>query len=183
MTTDAYFSRGDSSVQHVPADVKDNHSVNVGDLYDLMFNPPAWRRAAKCLQSDPDLHFPAKGESPRDAKRICAQCGVRPDCLAYALEHRERFGVYGGIAERDRRRMLICDRDEFRRILSINELELQRLLHPDRPADMSGLWFGVCSEGHEVVDGNAYLWGWASSGRPRVTCRRCALARDAKAAA
>ena len=64
-----------------------------------------WAPAAKCLQADPDTFFPEKGGSTREAKRICAGCEVRTDCLEYALANDERFGIWGGFSERERRRL------------------------------------------------------------------------------
>ena len=63
-----------------------------------------WLAEAKCLQADPETFFPEKGGSTREAKRICQQCGVREECLDYALENDERFGIWGGLSERERRR-------------------------------------------------------------------------------
>jgi WhiB family transcriptional regulator, redox-sensing transcriptional regulator len=68
--------------------------------------PPAWMDDALCTQSDPEAWFPGKGESPRLAKLVCSGCPVRSECLSYALAHRERFGVWGGLTERERRPML-----------------------------------------------------------------------------
>ena len=62
-----------------------------------------WQDLALCAQTDPDSFFPEKGESPRPAKRVCAACEVRAECLQYALDHGERFGVWGGLSERERR--------------------------------------------------------------------------------
>ena len=67
--------------------------------------PPEWTTAALCAQVDPDLFYPESGAPNRDAKRVCGGCEVRAQCLAYALAHRERFGVWGGTTERERRRM------------------------------------------------------------------------------
>jgi len=67
--------------------------------------PPEWMAAGLCAEVDPDLFYPESGAPNRDAKRICAGCDVRAKCLAYALAHRERFGVWGGTTERERRRM------------------------------------------------------------------------------
>ena len=67
--------------------------------------PPEWTTDALCAQVDPALFYPEAGEPNRDAKRICAGCEVRAECLAYALAHRERFGVWGGTTERERRRL------------------------------------------------------------------------------
>jgi len=67
--------------------------------------PPAWTTDALCAQVDPDLFYPETGAPNRDAKRVCAGCEVRVECLAYALAHRERHGVWGGTTERERRRL------------------------------------------------------------------------------
>ncbi|TDO18159.1 transcription factor WhiB [Mycobacterium sp. BK086] len=64
-----------------------------------------WVRDALCSETDPEAFFPIPGGSTREAKRICLRCVVRDDCLEYALAHDERFGVWGGMSERERRRM------------------------------------------------------------------------------
>jgi WhiB family redox-sensing transcriptional regulator len=64
-----------------------------------------WRLLGLCRQVDPDKWFPEKGASVKDAKRICQSCPVRLQCLEYALENDERFGVWGGLSERERRRL------------------------------------------------------------------------------
>ncbi len=63
-----------------------------------------WMLEARCLDADPEAFFPEKGGSTREAKRICAACPVREECLEYALENDERFGIWGGLSERERRR-------------------------------------------------------------------------------
>ena len=64
-----------------------------------------WQERAVCAQTDPEAFFPEKGGSTREAKRICQSCEVRDECLEYALEHDERFGIWGGLSERERRRL------------------------------------------------------------------------------
>ncbi|QPZ37318.1 WhiB family transcriptional regulator [Paramicrobacterium chengjingii] len=68
-------------------------------------NPLAWQADALCAQTDPEAFFPEKGGSTRDAKRICDGCEVRSECLEYALMNDERFGIWGGLSERERRRL------------------------------------------------------------------------------
>ena len=68
-------------------------------------NSPWWWFAGLCAQTDPELFFPEKGGSTRAAKAVCAGCPVRAECLEYALAHDERFGVWGGTSERERRRL------------------------------------------------------------------------------
>ncbi|MFV0435573.1 MAG: WhiB family transcriptional regulator [Leucobacter sp.] len=65
----------------------------------------AWQADALCAQTDPEAFFPEKGGSTREAKRICESCEVRAECLEYALENDERFGIWGGLSERERRRL------------------------------------------------------------------------------
>ncbi len=64
-----------------------------------------WQERALCAQTDPEAFFPEKGGSTREAKRICSGCEVRAECLDYALAHDERFGIWGGLSERERRRL------------------------------------------------------------------------------
>lgn len=65
----------------------------------------AWQDQALCAQTDPEAFFPEKGGSTREAKRVCQSCDVRGECLAYALAHDERFGIWGGMSERERRKL------------------------------------------------------------------------------
>jgi WhiB family transcriptional regulator, redox-sensing transcriptional regulator len=67
--------------------------------------PLPWQEEALCAQTDPEAFFPEKGGSTREAKRVCGRCEVRGDCLSYALAHDERFGIWGGLSERERRRL------------------------------------------------------------------------------
>ena len=55
--------------------------------------------------ADADLFFPERGASTRRAKAICDGCPVRGECLDYALAHGEKFGIWGGLSERERRRV------------------------------------------------------------------------------
>jgi WhiB family transcriptional regulator, redox-sensing transcriptional regulator len=65
----------------------------------------SWQDRALCSQTDPEAFFPEKGGSTREAKRVCRSCEVRAECLEYALGHDERFGIWGGLSERERRRL------------------------------------------------------------------------------
>jgi WhiB family redox-sensing transcriptional regulator len=64
-----------------------------------------WQDRALCAETDPESFFPEKGGSTREAKRICSGCEVRAECLEYALAHDERFGIWGGLSERERRKL------------------------------------------------------------------------------
>ncbi len=61
-----------------------------------------------CAETDPALFFPEKGEGnkSRAAARICARCPIREQCLDEALSRHERYGIWGGVSERDRRKMI-----------------------------------------------------------------------------
>ncbi len=64
-----------------------------------------WQDRANCMGVDPDLFFPERGASTREAKGVCQGCEVREDCLEYALANSEKFGIWGGMSERERRRL------------------------------------------------------------------------------
>ena len=65
----------------------------------------SWQDEANCLGVDPELFFPERGASTREAKEVCRGCVVREDCLEYALSNGEKFGIWGGLSERERRRL------------------------------------------------------------------------------
>jgi hypothetical protein len=67
-------------------------------------DPLAWQLDALCPQTDPELFFPEKGGSTAEAKAVCNACPVKSQCLDYALETAQRFGIWGGMSERERRR-------------------------------------------------------------------------------
>lgn len=75
--------------------------------FDQMFEEieDQWQERALCAQTDPEAFFPEKGGSTREAKRICLGCEVKDECLEYALANDERFGIWGGLSERERRRL------------------------------------------------------------------------------
>ncbi|MDO4258844.1 MAG: WhiB family transcriptional regulator [Actinomycetaceae bacterium] len=75
------------------------------DAYPLLDGPLAWQQFALCAQTDPEAFFPEKGGSTREAKSVCQACDVREECLEYALANDERFGIWGGLSERERRRI------------------------------------------------------------------------------
>ncbi len=65
----------------------------------------SWQEQALCAETDPEAFFPEKGGSTREAKKICTGCEVKAECLEYALANDERFGIWGGLSERERRRL------------------------------------------------------------------------------
>ncbi|MGW7364740.1 WhiB family transcriptional regulator [Streptomyces sp. NPDC054841] len=65
----------------------------------------AWQETALCAQAGPEFFFPAPGSSTREAKQLCGACEGRVACLEYALANDERFGVWGGLSEKERGRL------------------------------------------------------------------------------
>lgn len=66
---------------------------------------PRWQTQGLCRGVNPDLFFPERGASTREAKEVCKGCPVRPECLEYALKTGQKFGIWGGLSERERRRI------------------------------------------------------------------------------
>jgi WhiB family redox-sensing transcriptional regulator len=67
-----------------------------------------WQECSKraaCRGEDPAVFFPSVGGNAAKARAICSVCPVRPECLAYALADPESAGVWGGITERERRKL------------------------------------------------------------------------------
>jgi WhiB family redox-sensing transcriptional regulator len=69
----------------------------------------SWRLYAACRSVDTELFYSPEGERglartvrERAAKAICATCPVKAPCAAYALQHHERYGVWGGLTESER---------------------------------------------------------------------------------
>ena len=90
--------------------------VTLFELFDLG-SPDStdWMLDALCAQTDPDAFFPEKGESARQAKSVCWTCPVRIECRDYAVARNERFGVWGGLSEQERRPLVRERRAEERR--------------------------------------------------------------------
>ena len=78
--------------------------VDLAALFGLP-DESSWQERALCAQTDPEAFFPEKGGSTREAKKVCLTCEVRGDCLEYALGNDERFGIWGGLSERERRKL------------------------------------------------------------------------------
>ncbi|MDO5026031.1 MAG: WhiB family transcriptional regulator [Trueperella sp.] len=72
-----------------------------------------WQSLGTCNSLDPEFFFHPEGErgGPRRrrierAKRICQSCPVLAECREYALVHREPYGVWGGLSEEERKRII-----------------------------------------------------------------------------
>lgn len=68
----------------------------------------SWMEEGACqnLDEDSQIFFPAQGYNAREAKKICARCPVRVQCLNWSIETRQMFGVWGGVGEKKRRMMM-----------------------------------------------------------------------------
>ena len=64
-----------------------------------------WTEFSNCIGVDPDLFFPERGASTREAKEVCRNCIVASACLEFALANGEKHGIWGGMSERERRRI------------------------------------------------------------------------------
>jgi WhiB family redox-sensing transcriptional regulator len=66
----------------------------------------SWAARAKCAGiENPDIFFPPNGNKGGKALKICAGCPVRAECLEYALNAGEKFGIWGGLGPRERRNL------------------------------------------------------------------------------
>jgi WhiB family redox-sensing transcriptional regulator len=89
----------------MPQSIAMTTSQSATEAADLDGEDKSWQDMANCLGVDPDLFFPERGASTREAKEVCKGCVVRDDCLEYALANGEKFGIWGGMSERERRRI------------------------------------------------------------------------------
>lgn len=71
----------------------------------IEINPARWWEHGECRGLDLSLFFPAQGEDVRPAKAVCATCPVQTYCLEDALANEEKFGIWGGKSEKERRTM------------------------------------------------------------------------------
>lgn len=79
--------------------------LDEGEWLEPDWREPRWQDLSLCSQTDPEAFFPEKGGSTREAKKVCRGCEVRAECLEYALERDEKYGIWGGLSERERRRL------------------------------------------------------------------------------
>lgn len=116
----------------------------------IAFDPAAWRERAACRHMGTQFFYVDRGELLAEAKAVCAACPVRDDCLEHALANNERFGLWGGLSDRERR--------QLRRGRGLPARERR----------------AACSKGHEYTDDNTYV---TAGGYRR--CRTCYPARPA----
>ncbi|MFN2594935.1 MAG: WhiB family transcriptional regulator [Actinomycetota bacterium] len=72
-----------------------------------LLQPVEWQANARCtdVSVDPEIFFPERGGSSKAARAVCKDCKVQGQCLDYALNNKEQFGIWGGTSERERRRL------------------------------------------------------------------------------
>jgi WhiB family redox-sensing transcriptional regulator len=80
-------------------------SIDLSRLPDDPMPPDFWQDRAACYGIDPDVFFPASEEEAGPALTYCGGCSIKDTCLAWALKNRERYGVWGGTTEQQRRRI------------------------------------------------------------------------------
>lgn len=66
---------------------------------------PQFQGAAACAEIGGDVWFPDKGESNSAAKRVCRACEAQAECLQWALDRDEDFGIWGGLSAEERRKL------------------------------------------------------------------------------
>lgn len=64
----------------------------------------AWREDALCRQTDPELFHPEAGANAADARHTCMACPVRQECLEFALDTEQFWGIWGGLSQNELRR-------------------------------------------------------------------------------
>ena len=72
----------------------------------LRIKGDAWQEFSHCIGEDLDMFMPERGASTDAAKAICAKCVVREECLEYSIVNKEQFGIWGGLDERERRKII-----------------------------------------------------------------------------
>ncbi len=79
--------------------------ANGSTIQDPIFDRPGWQTLGACRGVATSVFFAGQGESTAAAKAVCQSCVVRAECAEYALATGQRFGVWGGLSERERRRI------------------------------------------------------------------------------
>lgn len=138
-----------------------------------------WMADARCSQVDPEIFFPEKGGSDRDPKAVCGRCSVTAQCLQYSLDHNERFGIWGGVSERDRRKLKRANTPPKEPIMTDTTSDTTEILLPDYIVELAELL--TATEGHrdplvratrKIVIQAAIALDQAQAASP-AACREC----------
>jgi WhiB family redox-sensing transcriptional regulator len=65
-----------------------------------------WQEQGACRGIEPEIFFPISDEEAGPAKAICSACDVVQQCLLFSFQNRERYGVWGGVTEKERIEMV-----------------------------------------------------------------------------
>ena len=79
--------------------------IDVKNLPQQVSPPDHWQELSACYGLDPEVFFPTTEEEAGLALSYCSVCQVREVCLAWAVRNGERYGVWGGTTEQQRRRL------------------------------------------------------------------------------
>lgn len=91
-------------MSHLPRGAHHLNSEGASRLARILADDLRWQDdSAACASVDPDLFFPARGEDPYHARRICKSCPLLEPCREYGLAHPELWGVWGGLGSQQRR--------------------------------------------------------------------------------
>ena len=83
-----------------------NTTIELPALDAPLLEERPWAVYSACREAEPEIFFASTRADERAALAVCSACAVADQCLEFAIETRERFGVWGGTNERERRRML-----------------------------------------------------------------------------
>lgn len=119
-------------------------------------------------------HDPHPGEAAYEAQQLCEACPVKAECLTYAVENRIEHGIWGGVTERQRRRMsrikdgkLVATRDRqgapskieaIERKLSSDEMATLRRLLADENVMPADIQRGLAERGFDVTTPTVRRW-------------------------
>lgn len=85
--------------------------ADVGDEWDALslladtIGRPRWQARAACRGVGPATFFVERGQSVAEAHALCGRCPVTAECLEFAVANNEKFGIWGDVSERQRRRL------------------------------------------------------------------------------
>ena len=83
-----------------------NTTIELPALDAPLLEERPWAVYSSCREAEPEVFFASTRADERAAIAVCNTCAVADQCIEFAIETRERFGVWGGTNERERRRML-----------------------------------------------------------------------------
>lgn len=78
-------------------------ATNFNELISLVRD--SWRENAACREADTSAFFIGPGKSPDAALAVCNRCEVRDECLEFALDNEENYGIWGGLNADQRKKL------------------------------------------------------------------------------